>query len=864
MAFKSDSNNMNTIKIFLASSAELSNDRKEFENFIGRENKRLQPQGIFLHLDIWEDFIDAISATRLQDEYNNAIKSCDIFVMLFFMKVGMYTSEEFDHALEQFKKENKPFIYTYFKNANIKFADLKREEANSVWDFQDKLKSLGHFQTIYENEADLKLHFKEQLDKLFAEGLLKLPPQKDTKIEQTKTQIEDGKSAVLNHNLPSRSYGTKLIGREEYINRILKGIQENPIVTIEGFSGIGKTSVALEIAYIFLNDTDLRSHLSLHFNYLVWISAKNKEQRQWLNDVLNKIAEILEHPSIGQISIEHLSAKKKEVEHLLRQPNHKLFLIIDNFETIDDPELEDWLSSLTEPNKVLITSQKQGLESWRVVNLKRLSDDEAISLIKKYAEAKDLNHLLSVTDEKLLSLVKITGGNPLAIRLAIGQISGGKLSLDQVVENLTENNPTASIDVVFDLIHETSWASIGAKAQQLLLVTPLFTGSDSIEKNALQATSGLSKDEYDKAVGTLMEWKLLEPNFDDINRLVIHPMTRRFVKKKLFQHAEFETKARKLWYEYYLRFISDHVIRKEPPVEYWNVLVHDKMEKIDSEWPNIYEVLKWSASEVSADNDRLLLNLIFLLVHYMDSRFYNLERINFVELATAAAHRLESKYQEALLRIDALGWTYVEENKFEEAYNQIMQGIELAKEVKKPIIETNELMALGYAWAARVKIEQHKTELVDEAGKLIELALTFNDNSQPWIRFRILMAAGDIFLKQNRNREALDKFISAKEQMSVYGGEGHYYQINPRIGLANLALGDLSEAELIFTDLSNQKKISIGKLYGDYGLALIEFKNGNIREANLRLDDVKEELSKRPSSNLLLKLIKEFEKTLKE
>ena len=82
---------------------------------------------------------------------------------------------------------------------------------------------------------------------------------------------------------------------------------------------------------------------------------------------------------------------------------------------------------------------------------------------------------------------------------------GGKLSLDQVVENLTENNPTSSIDVVFDLIHETSWKSIGAKAQQLLLVTPLFTGSDSIEKNALQATSGLSKGEYDKAVGTLME-----------------------------------------------------------------------------------------------------------------------------------------------------------------------------------------------------------------------------------------------------------------------------------------------------------------------------------------------------------------------
>jgi tetratricopeptide (TPR) repeat protein len=188
----------------------------------------------------------------------------------------------------------------------------------------------------------------------------------------------------------------------------------------------------------------------------------------------------------------------------------------------------------------------------------------------------------------------------------------------------------------------------------------------------------------------------------------------------------------------------------------------------------------------------------------------------------------------------------------------------LAKEVKKPLIETNELMALGYAWVARVNIEQGKLELVDEAARLIELALNFNDNLQPWIRFRILMAAGDIFLKQNKSREALENFTRAREQMTLYGGEGHYYQINPRIGLANLALGDLSKAEMIFTDLSQQKKISIGKLYGEYGLALIKFKKGDVKEANLLFEQVKGELSKRTSSNLLLKLIKEFEKTLKE
>ncbi len=82
---------MKTIKIFLASSSELESDRKEFEIFINRKNKEYVKDSIFLELLLWEDFIDAISVTRLQDEYNKAVKGCDIFVSLFHTKVGKYT-----------------------------------------------------------------------------------------------------------------------------------------------------------------------------------------------------------------------------------------------------------------------------------------------------------------------------------------------------------------------------------------------------------------------------------------------------------------------------------------------------------------------------------------------------------------------------------------------------------------------------------------------------------------------------------------------------------------------------------------------------------------------------------------------------
>ena len=57
---------MNTKRLFLASSAELSEDRKEFEIFVNRKNKDWVGKGVFLELVVWEDFLDAVSQTRLQ------------------------------------------------------------------------------------------------------------------------------------------------------------------------------------------------------------------------------------------------------------------------------------------------------------------------------------------------------------------------------------------------------------------------------------------------------------------------------------------------------------------------------------------------------------------------------------------------------------------------------------------------------------------------------------------------------------------------------------------------------------------------------------------------------------------------------
>ena len=160
------------IRIFLASSSELREDRDAFDLYFRQQNDQRGKEGIYLEIVRWENFLDAMSETRLQDEYNQAIRRCDIFVCLFFTKTGKFTEEEFDVAHRQFKQTQRPFIYTFFKTAGINIDEVREEDLISLRRFQKKLKDLEHFYTKYSDVENLKLRVRDQLDKLIGEGRL--------------------------------------------------------------------------------------------------------------------------------------------------------------------------------------------------------------------------------------------------------------------------------------------------------------------------------------------------------------------------------------------------------------------------------------------------------------------------------------------------------------------------------------------------------------------------------------------------------------------------------------------------------------------------------------------------------------------
>ena len=147
------------IKIFFASSDEMQNDRDAFGNFIRRLGKIYECRGITLELFEWRDCDAAYKDERKQKEYNEHVKSSDMFVAAFHKKAGRYTLEEFDIAVEEFRQKSSPKVYVYCREVQE-----DEIETDSLKKFKRRLfDELGHYWTNYSNKDSMHLHFLLQL-----------------------------------------------------------------------------------------------------------------------------------------------------------------------------------------------------------------------------------------------------------------------------------------------------------------------------------------------------------------------------------------------------------------------------------------------------------------------------------------------------------------------------------------------------------------------------------------------------------------------------------------------------------------------------------------------------------------------------
>ena len=254
---------MKTIKIFLASSEELTDDRNAFGNLVRRLDKIYEKRGIRIELFEWEDYDAAYNDRRKQDEYNEMVKASDMFLALFHTKAGKFTIEEFNVATEEFKKKASPKVYTYCK-------DLKEGEAEApeLTEFKERLfKEMGHYWNRYNNRDSMQLHFVMQLQLVETSGIVE------------KLKVEDG-TVVLDGMSIAKIDNLQFAAGNEVYQKMSAELAILP-------EKIDKARQRIEK---FPDDEELRDDLQQKLNYYNSLKDKFSQLQNALFETAQRIA----------------------------------------------------------------------------------------------------------------------------------------------------------------------------------------------------------------------------------------------------------------------------------------------------------------------------------------------------------------------------------------------------------------------------------------------------------------------------------------------------------------------------------------------------------------------------------------------
>jgi hypothetical protein len=304
------------------------------------------------------------------------------------------------------------------------------------------------------------------------------------------------------------------------------------IVAIDGLGGIGKTTLATSLAHEFV--------YSDRFADLAWVSAKQEEFQPGAGTQATGRPALdidgLTDALLGQLLPQtRLTAPRAEkhaalLRHLKTQP---CLVVVDNLETVVDySALLPDLRQLANPSKFLISTRFSLRAEADVFayTLTGLSESDALALVRYEAETRNIAPLLTASPEQLTDIHRVVGGNPLALKLVMGQAAF--LPLAQVLTNL-ELARGKRVEALYNYIYWQAWQLLTPNERHLFLTLPLAPNGD-FEQVAL--ASGLEEEALQGALARLIELSLLHVAGDlSAPRYSLHRLTETFLMHEVLK-----------------------------------------------------------------------------------------------------------------------------------------------------------------------------------------------------------------------------------------------------------------------------------------------------------------------------------------
>jgi len=346
-------------------------------------------------------------------------------------------------------------------------------------------------------------------------------------------------------NLPRPEY-SKFFGREKEKKQVLEYLNHPRawVVCIDGIGGVGKTALALNCAYQL---RDLAHSGDTIFEYIIWVSAKKEllgtrgiryitPTFSDLNSLLNII---LKTTGFSEKVNASLSVRKELVDEILSIT--PCLLILDNLETIENPNIFTFLADLPKPSKALVTTRSRIEESQRTVRLTALHYEEAKNLLTETAEDLDAKEIISAKNDIIKRMINRVGGIPLAIKLAVGRIASG-VSLESYLAKLETG---LAQDDILDFCFSESWQGFDSEEQKVLMSITIFSNPPSEEE--IRRNTSLPELRVKDALAKLRRNAFINEEYDSSRttfRYSLLPLTGDFVSRKLKEEPVLEEELR--------------------------------------------------------------------------------------------------------------------------------------------------------------------------------------------------------------------------------------------------------------------------------------------------------------------------------
>jgi tetratricopeptide (TPR) repeat protein len=373
-----------------------------------------------------------------------------------------------------------------------------------------------------------------------------VPTEQEEEPEVVLEDIKVPEPKKMFNNLP-RSEVIQFIGRKGYIDEIMGLLDSRAyIISIDGIGGVGKSTLALEVAYKCWNENK--------YDAVIWVTAKTERLRiAGIEDIVPSITsyETLLDTILDTYGFEvekkyNLKEKRKFVDENLKTV--PTLLVVDNLETIDDPNVFSFLKDLPDPSKALITSRKRLGEVERIIELKEFSFEEAKEFLE--VEFGHRNYTIQNAEETYEKLYELTGGIPLALKLFAGWMVEEGSTISDLSDKVREDS-----DILKFCFDHCFYNLMDNDARKAFCVFPVLP--DESTREQIKVASGLSEERVNRAINKLKTLSLVVEDEREIEKDISEtfysmlPLTKAYAHNKLTKDRGLEKDARRALAKYF-------------------------------------------------------------------------------------------------------------------------------------------------------------------------------------------------------------------------------------------------------------------------------------------------------------------------